>query len=143
MRYNVKVMGVALVILLAVVAVAVAMMMLYDIYYYVLRGLLARTTTVPATVIRKQQCDNNVGGLDSGSYDTPSSEVNDAACSYNFYVLFAAQGKEIEFPVSERVYADASEGDTGLLTHKGTLFRRFLKDADLPTQTGRVQIRKV
>jgi hypothetical protein len=137
--------GIAIAAAIVIFALAMVAMLLYVIYYYVLRGLLARTTTVPATVIRKHQCEYDTAG--SGMYDGDDlvdMAVDKASYSYNFYVLFDAQGTQIEFPVPEHVYADISEGDAGLLTHRGTLFRRFLKEADLPVQTGgRVRIRKV
>ena len=136
--------GIAIAIAAVLFALATIAMVAYVIYYYVLRGLLARTTTVPATVIRKHQREHNAGV--SSSYDDDGligRGADFAAYSYDFFVLFDVRGKEMEFPVSGDVYADVSEGDAGLLVHKGTLFRRFLKEADLPVQTGKSRIRKV
>jgi hypothetical protein len=137
--------GIAIAAAIVLFALATIAMVAYVIYYYVLRGLLARTTTVPARVLRKYQREHYEGG--SSSYDDEgliSRGADLVTSSYDLSVLFDVRGKEMDFPVPEHVYADISEGDAGLLTHKGTLFRRFLKETDLPVQAvGKARIRKV
>lgn len=140
--YDYEAYGLLIAILVVCLVVGTILMTIYVIYYYVLRGLLARTTTVPATVVRKTQ--REYGGVSTSYDDGLIAREADAFTSVgDLFVLFDVGGKRLEFSVPERVYIAVEEGDAGLLTHKGTIFRRFLKDAQFQAQSGRATIRKV
>jgi hypothetical protein len=129
-------------ILFALAAVA---MVVYVIYYYVIAGLLTRTTQVPASVLRRRQSGSDslpsvMDVLTSGEY----SLEDEVSGPYDYFIMFDVHGREVEFPVPEAVYANLMEGDTGWLVHKGNLFRQFIPaDIGLDSSGGRAEIRKV
>ncbi len=143
MRGDVYLYGIVTAIVIVGLIVAAILMTLYVIYYYLLRRLFARTTSIPATVVRKTQREYGGASSSLDGDDLLVREADAATSGCDLFLLFDVGGKQMEFPVPESVYVNVEEGDTGLLIHKGTLFRRFVKDAELPIQTGRAQIRKV
>jgi len=124
--------GIIVGIALVVVALAAIAMVLYVIYYYVFAGLFAPTRRVMAQVVLKRQ-RQRVGGDVSWFADREndpmgySDEDADLAC--DFFAVFEADGKRLEFAVPMSVYVDLDQGDTGILIHKGNLFRGFIKGA--------------
>lgn len=142
-----KVFGYLVVVLVALVVLAGVAMVVYVIYYYVFAGVFARTSQVPAVVLRKKQRCSDSGDVplqlfaSGGDYVSPMYE-DPGTC--DFFVVFDVGGKELEFPVSESVYGSVMEGDTGLLVHRGNLFKRFIPTGgSLDTSAGRAEIRKV
>jgi|GEM_PF-6327788 len=128
------------VVLLILAAVA---MVLYVIYYYVIAGLLAPTRRVMARVLVKRQRER-FGGSSycTDEYADTLKDGNDEV-SYDFYIIFEVGARRLEFPVPMSVYADIDEGDTGLLVHKGNLFRSFIKGAGGWSDPVQAPIRKV
>ena len=109
----------------------------YVIYYYVIAGLLVSTKSAVAVVMRKHQREHEFGSISQatplitilinklrGMDETPIYTSND------YFVIFLLLGKEQEFSVPEWVYVDATPGDSGLLTFKGNLFKRFTIGVD-------------
>ena len=133
-------------IVLVLAALAAVAMVLYVIYYYVLAGLLAPTRRVMAQVVLKRQ-RQRVGGDVSWFADREndpmgySDEDADLAC--DFFAVFEADGRRLEFAVPMSVYVDLDQGDTGILVHKGTLFRGFVKGAGGWSDPVRAPIRQV
>lgn len=143
MRPDVYVMGIAIAIAIVLLAIAAVVMVIYVIYYYVVRGILARTRTVPAEVLRKYQHEAGAGPHWDADEDASGGAFADYSPGYSFFVLFGVRGGQLEFCVPEDVYADVSEGETGFLVHKGTLFHSFVKDIRVSVTTGKVEIREV
>lgn len=123
--------GILFGIILLLVALAAVAMLAYVIYYYVVAGVLAPTRRVMAEVVRKHQAERTSG---SASYFGDNSDLIDRiddslGLMYDFYMVFQVGDRSLEFSVPMSVYADVTEGDTGMLVHKGNLFRRFIKGA--------------
>jgi hypothetical protein len=138
---RVEVTGIGIAIVLVLLAVAGVAMAAYVVYYYVFRGLFAHRRTVPAEVLRKVQRESaSIWTSDDPEYGNRGA---DFCPPYEYFIVFGVPGGQLEFCVPEYVYADVSEGDTGFLVHKGTLFRRFVKDVRVSETAGTVEIRKV
>ena len=106
-------------------------------------GLLAPTRRVMARVLVKRQRER-FGGSSycTDEYADTLTDGNDEV-SYDFYIIFEVGARRLEFPVPMSVYADIDEGDTGLLVHKGNLFRSFIKGAGGWSDPVQAPIRKV
>lgn len=143
MWWDYDLMCIALAVAAVVLVIASVAMVIYVIYHYIVRGVFARTHTVPAQVLRKYQNEAGAGPYFDTEDDACGGSLGDYAPGYSFFIVFRVGGGQMDFCVSERVYADVSEGDTGFLVHKGTLFRRFVKDSYVSLTTGKTRIRKV
>lgn len=148
MRLDYHITGYLIAVGAIVLALAAVAMVVYVIYYYVFAGLLARTTTVPAEILRKKQTTS--GEVSAAFVELLSSDgfsvgpPEERATGYDYYIVFGVYGKEREFAVPEEVYGSVMEGDSGWLTHRGNIFLRFFPaDAELDSSAGRAQIRKV
>lgn len=117
----------------------------YVVYYYVFRGLLAPVRKTRAKVLRKHQREYEVdapkyiGGPGVGSIlfnlvmTAMGRDVTVTVVRYSdYFVVFDANGSEQEFAVSEDAYIDMQEGDEGILSYKGSLFRYFLPLRSVP-----------
>jgi hypothetical protein len=48
--------------------------------------------------------------------------------SVDYFMVFMAEGREVELCVPEDVYIDVLDGDRGILTYQGEIFKGFVKD---------------
>jgi hypothetical protein len=48
--------------------------------------------------------------------------------SVDYFITFAAQSEEIELRVPESIFLDVLDGERGLLTYQGEIFKGFVKD---------------
>ncbi len=119
-----------IVVVAAAGVVAVIGIVLYLADHYIRRGLLAPERKVRARVLRKMQEGRYVDEADS---TWGVSEVMD----YSYFVVFGADGHQLEFAVSEETFANLHEGDEGVLAHKGTIFKYFLPLVPPPSGTTR------
>ena len=144
--YDYYVTGYLIAIGAALFALAAVAMVVYVIYYYVIAGLFARTTTITASVLRKRQSgsDATPSLLDVVTSDEYALTDEGTSGSYDYFLVFDAGGKELEFAVPEAAYGEVMEGDTGLLIHRGNLFKRFISSTTgWDSSTGHAEIRKV
>jgi hypothetical protein len=138
-----KYLATAVVALVLLAGVAMAG---YVIYYYLIAGLLAKTSRVPARILRKRQSESGqtMALVETALGEPYALRNEDDSPNYRFFLVFDVYGKEVEFAVPESVYAEAEEGDTGQLVHKGNLFKRFISDKSvIDSSTGNANIRKI
>jgi hypothetical protein len=120
-------------------AAAVVGVIGYVIYFYVFRGLLMPVRETRARVVRKRQREWEVdvprnvflSGWRSVLYrimmTAAGRDVTTTVYdSWDYYAVFSIDGKEQEFALPETTYVDIEEGDEGMLTYKGDLFKYFL-----------------
>lgn len=132
-------------------------MIVYVIYYYVFAGYLAPVSSTIATVLVKRHyaSDIDIGDGDSDKYFPGGIHARGAALTGLFrfaerfashgscHIIFEIDGERREFSVPMSVYIQVSEGDRGLLEHKGNFFRSFTVGEDGWSAPGRTEIRKV
>lgn len=130
--------SIIIVLFIAVIPAAVVGVIGYVVYYYLLRGILARSRCVNAMVMRKHMREYDLDMPVSGSgsrliypkgYPVErkfgNSDLSFGSTS-DFFIVFHIDGKEQEFQVPETVYVKSDVGDIGLLVYKGTLFKQFI-----------------
>ena len=129
----------AVVVCIVLFLIASVAMIAYVIWYYVLCGYLAPKTRVIASIMRKRERE--------WAFDVPEGAGGDMVAalawneinaklkrdsgvrvyeSWDYYITFDVDGKEVELAVPEEVFINATEGDRGLLILKGNLFERFI-----------------
>jgi hypothetical protein len=129
----------ALIALEILAGIATIGVIAYVIYFYVVKGLLAPARETRAKVLRKSQREwevdapKYIGGPGVGSMlfsrgmaalgkDTTFTVYE----SWDYLVRFSIDGQEREFAVPEATYIDIQEGDEGVLSYRGELFKYFL-----------------
>ena len=103
-------------------------------------------TTPTGWILRKRQSgsDATPSLLDVVTSDEYALTDEGTSGSYDYFLVFDAGGKELEFAVPEAAYGEVMEGDTGLLIHRGNLFKRFISSTTgWDSSTGHAEIRKV
>ena len=145
-----NVIWIAIFVLLGLAALGILGMIAYSIVRAA-KDRYAKLEMVSAKVIRKHTRDLDMsvqlGGpgvtermsmMDdkkswngyTGSLRNPYRKIHevDAGSWILYIVTFSFEGKEVDFSIPARVYADLEEGDEGMLSFQGEKFKHFVNE---------------
>jgi len=141
--FRFQVYTVLFLVFLAIVALAIIFVVGYTVFWY-LRNWFSRVQTVRAKVVRKKSRHHDaLAWIESTELTSSQDSLIERIVSLfsqfmtriglsrlmtdgtDCFIVFAVDGKELEFCVPTSTYIDIQNGTSGILSFKGERFKSF------------------